>query len=226
LIVKCIFSSLINDLSLKKELPEKPIMITFDDGYESVYHNAIPIMEKYGYKAIIFVVTDYLGKYNLWEAVPFQQTFRHLSEDQILKMREEDHEIASHGKTHRYLPLLNQSALYEEIHESKAYLEKILKDKIISFCYPYGRSSDETIRIVREAGYKYATSNVKIDNGGFNLFSLRRRSIYSTDSLRTFKTKISSNNSVDFTYLSEILIQKGAWAGIGINFLRQSIYHF
>jgi peptidoglycan/xylan/chitin deacetylase (PgdA/CDA1 family) len=214
------------DLTSKKELPEKPIIITFDDGYENVYHNATPIMEKYGYKAVIFVVTDYLGKYNLWEAVPFQQRFKHLSKDQILKMREQDHEIASHGKMHQYLPFLNQLALYEEIKGSKVFLEQILKEKIISFCYPYGRYSEETVKIVKEAGYKYATSNVKIDNGGYNPFSLKRRSIYSTDSLRAFKTKTSSNTSINFTVLSEILIQKGALASIGINMIRQSIYHF
>jgi peptidoglycan/xylan/chitin deacetylase (PgdA/CDA1 family) len=215
-----------SDITTKSVLPEKPIIITFDDGYESVFQNAAPIMDKYGFKSVVFVVTEYFGKYNLWEAVPFQQKFRHLSIEQITKMRNQGHEIGSHSKMHKYLPILNSSALKEEIEDSKAYLESMLDDKITSFCYPYGRYNDKIKSMVKNAGYKYATSNAKINNYENDPLSLKRRSIYSTDSIKNFKTKITSQSTMNITYLTEILIQKGALASIGINFLRPSKSHF
>ena len=72
------------NLTQEYSLPEKPIIITFDDGYESIYQNAFPILKKYNFMAVVYIITDYIGRFNLWEAAPFQQKFRHLSKDQIL----------------------------------------------------------------------------------------------------------------------------------------------
>jgi peptidoglycan/xylan/chitin deacetylase (PgdA/CDA1 family) len=215
-----------NQLNSNRSLPEKPVIITFDDGYESVYQNAVPIMDSFGFKSVVFIVTSYLGKLNRWEAVSFQRQFRHLSKDQILKLRDRGHEIGSHGKMHTYLPKLDNMALREEIGGSKADLEDILEEEIISFCYPYGRFTERVLSFVENAGYQYATSNPKINNGNLNLLSLTRRSIYSTDSLTSFKAKISSPPHFSPTLLIEILIQKGALASIGLNFLKTTKSHF
>ena len=215
-----------NELTAEYLVPKKPIIITFDDGYESVYHNAIPIMNKYEFKSVIFIVTDYLGLYNSWEAVPFQQKYRHLSRDQIIELRSFGHEIASHGKKHKYLPALDSKDLSEEIQGSKNSLESLLDEKISSFCYPYGRYSENIMTRVQEAGYMYATSNLPLNNRNGNPYSLQRRSIYSNDSLNSFISKINRHTSINLAYLSEIIIQKGSLASIGINLFRPAKSHF
>ena len=103
-------------LKPESSIPQKPIIITFDDGYENIYQNAIPILNKYNFKAVIFIVTDYIGRFNIWEAVPFQQKFKHLSESQLQDLNKNDHEIASHTKRHNYLPYMDEYVLKEEIN--------------------------------------------------------------------------------------------------------------
>jgi peptidoglycan/xylan/chitin deacetylase (PgdA/CDA1 family) len=122
---------------------------------------------------------------------------------------------------------LSIEALNDEIKGSKVQLDTVLDEKITSFCYPYGRFNDRIKKIVEEAGYKYATSNLRLSNRhDNNPFSLSRRSIYASDSMNNFKTKISLKSSLNFSYLSEILIQKGSFASIGINFLRPGKSNF
>ena len=59
------------------DLPEKPIIISFDDTYQNVYEYAFPIMKEYNYRGIIFVISDYIGKRNDWEAYSIQRNFFH-----------------------------------------------------------------------------------------------------------------------------------------------------
>lgn len=215
------------DLNPEYRLPEKPIIITFDDGYESIYKNAIPVLNKFNFKAVIFIVTNYIGQINTWESTQFQQKFRHLSVDQIRNLRKNDHEIGSHSKLHNYLPSLNEKMLADEIEGSKAKIDRLLGEEITSFCYPYGRFNDKIIKKVKDAGYRYATSNLRIYNKkNDNPHALIRRSIYMTDSINTYNTKISSKQSLNFSHFTESIIQKGAFASIGINILRRAKSHF
>ena len=214
------------DIKTQNSVPEKPIIITFDDGYESIYQNALPVLEKYNFKSVIFVVSEFIGNYNLWEAVPFQQKYKHISKEHLTKILEKGHEIGSHSKNHFYLPALGKNTLKDEIAGSKNDLENIINGEVVSFCYPYGRSNIKIKNLVREAGYTFATSNAGRGNNNMDMLSLNRRSIYAHDSLRNFKSKVSPNTGFTLTYLSEILIQKGALASIGINLLRPSKSHF
>jgi peptidoglycan/xylan/chitin deacetylase (PgdA/CDA1 family) len=211
----------LKDLRAEVTLPEKPIIITFDDGYENIYHNAVPVLNNCDFKAVIFIVTDYIGRYNAWEAAPFQQKFKHLTEEQILDLKNNGYEIASHGKMHKYLLFLDEDSLMDEIIGSKISLEALIDEEIASFCYPYGRFSKRIIDMVEKAGYRHATANIRLSRRiNNNPLSLNRRSIYTTDSLGIFKSKIISPTSLNITFFAEALIQKGALASIGINAFR------
>jgi peptidoglycan/xylan/chitin deacetylase (PgdA/CDA1 family) len=211
------FSDIVN----QKVLPDRPIIITFDDGYENVYHNALPVLNKYGYRAVIFVVTDYIGKYNNWEPASFQSKYRHLSQDQIRKLSDNGYEIASHSERHRYLPILDPADLLDEIANSKNFIEKIIGGPVLSFCYPYGRYNDKIVDVVKRAGYQYATSNLRLLNSvNTTSHTIIRRSIYSTDTIRTFSSKLKLPFEYSGAYFSELLIQKGALASIGLNLFR------
>jgi len=217
----------LKDLSQEAKLPEKPVIITFDDGYENIYLNAIPVLKKYNFKAVIFIVANYIGHYNTWEAMQFQQKYMHLTEDQIRRLRDEGHEIGSHSKMHNHLPTLSGNKLIDEIKGSKIKLEKLLDKKISSFCYPYGRFNEKIVNLVKEAGYRYATTNLKYDNKkNFNPFTLNRRSIYMTDSQNIFISKIKSQNTLNISYLTESIIQKGSIASIGLNILQRTKSNF
>lgn len=161
--------------------PIKPIIITFDDGYESVYNNALPILDKYGFKSVVYLITDFIGKYNTWEAVSFQQKYKHLSLPQLKDLQKKGFEIASHGKSHRYLPSLKDEEVRDEVENSKKFLEDLTGERTLSFCYPYGKSSKRILELVKKAGYSFAAQNISILNlSHLNPFALTRRSIYAT----------------------------------------------
>ena len=63
-------SDLVSSLQSGEELPGKSVVLTFDDGFESVYTNAFPVLQRYGFPATVFLVADYCGKTNDWPSQP------------------------------------------------------------------------------------------------------------------------------------------------------------
>lgn len=204
------------DLNNGKPIPQKSVIISFDDGYESVYQNAFPILQKYNLTASIFIVANYLGKYNDWESFAIQRKYRHLSKSQILELKKYGYEIASHSLNHYYLPFCSDKTIRREVEVSMKKLEDITGDSVVSFCFPYGKYNQNSLKIVEEAGYKYATGNIQLlgRNKSDYPFNLPRRSIYATDSLKSFSKKLEYSRKINLLYLTEWTIQLGAWTGI------------
>lgn len=123
-------------------LPDNPVIITFDDGAESIYTNAFPILKKYSFRACIFLIVE-------------QST---LKIDQIKEMQGYGMEFGSHTKTHPNLLQVSDEKRREEIWESKKILEERLNTEIIAFAYPYGQGAyDGSVQqIVKEGGYFFA----------------------------------------------------------------------
>jgi peptidoglycan/xylan/chitin deacetylase (PgdA/CDA1 family) len=124
-------------------LPKKPVLLTFDDGYQEHYHRAYPILKKYGLKATYFIVTDDRPK-------------RRYVTDAMLKEMDESGliTIASHTKNHAFLTKLGSAARTDEIKGSKEDLEAILGHSVDYFAYPYGAISPQIEQEVEDAGYK------------------------------------------------------------------------
>ncbi len=207
----------------KKQLPEKPLIISFDDTYQSIFDYAFPIMRKFNYSGVLFVISDYIGKINSWEAYKIQRNFQHADLGMIKAMLDYGFEIASHGKTHEYLPFLSTEKTKNELNESKSFLEKTFNTEIISFCYPYGRYSNKVIEQVTDAGYKCASGNLYFNHYNCNNnYCLQRRSIYSIDNTSTILDKIEFPAKQSLNFFLELLIQKCAYAGI----LKKQLYNF
>jgi peptidoglycan/xylan/chitin deacetylase (PgdA/CDA1 family) len=198
-----------------EKIPDKPIIISFDDTYKSVYENAFPIMKNFKFKGVLFVVSDYIGKRNDWEAYPIQRKHYHASKDEIKEMYENGFEIGSHSKTHQYLPHLNSEGVQSELSRSKQYLEKTFKTDIITCCYPYGGYNNQVLNSAKSCGYTFGMGNLQFSKMNYDsTLCLERRSIYSIDSLSTFIKKINSKSKIKYNFISEWLIQIGAYAGI------------
>ena len=197
------------------ERPAKPVILMFDDGYESIHRFAVPVLEKYGFHAVIAVITGFIGKFNTWEAFGLQRKHRHLTAGQIKDVHAACHEIASHSVTHPYLPALPLRKAVAEISDSKKVLEDITGAEIITFCYPYGRHSKRVCGLLSETGYRYASVNAGLFPKKINhVYAMPRTSIYATDSQRRFIRKIESYNRLSLTHLGQWIIQRGALAGV------------
>jgi peptidoglycan/xylan/chitin deacetylase (PgdA/CDA1 family) len=139
------FATLVDHLNEVGELPTKPVIISFDDGWEDQFVYAIPTLDKYHYSATFFVVTNSVGS----------QGF--LSWSQLRTMRVEGMAIGSHSRSHPHLDKIdNPYILWDQIYTSKQILESQLGAAVDEFAYPYGAYKATTASIVRLAGYKIA----------------------------------------------------------------------
>lgn len=144
-------------------LPEKPVIITFDDGYSDNYLTALPIMEKYGMSATVFVVPSLIS------------TLDYLSWQQVTKMQEQRTEIGSHTMSHVGMNEISLKEQRWEAAESKAVLERQLGTSIRFFAYPYGQLSKEAQQILQEEGYRGACSGIPgLNDSKTNPYALKR----------------------------------------------------
>jgi peptidoglycan/xylan/chitin deacetylase (PgdA/CDA1 family) len=182
--------------------------ITFDDGYEDNYTYAFPIMEDYGVKAALFVVSGFInGDFDITENFDEYKGSAPLSWGQINEMISNGVEIGSHSHTHRNLAKIGKEELEEEINSSKEMIEKHTGREVSGFAYPWGQANyfnGKTIQSVKDAGYKYACSTM---HGGVSdrseAFVLPRIRIDPWDDIEDFKAKISGR--WDFIKYIEIL---------------------
>ena len=123
----------------KIELPEKPILVTFDDGYYSNYEYIFSILKKYNVKASIFVVTDKIGKEIDGK--------KYLSWEQCKEMQDSGLvEIFSHSKKHVFYDKLPVRMIRDDVIESYKIIEENLGRKNLKvFAYPYGAYTKETV---------------------------------------------------------------------------------
>jgi peptidoglycan/xylan/chitin deacetylase (PgdA/CDA1 family) len=140
----------------------KPVIITFDDGYEDNFTNAYPILRKYKVKATVFLIADFIGKPN------------YLSISQINSMKDII-DFESHTMSHRRLTDLNPEQMEYEISKSKTTLENLLNKKIDVIAYPYGSYNEKTIEITKKY-YSYGVTFTfgKYKNGVSDDFKIRR----------------------------------------------------
>ena len=135
-----------NYITRGDSLPPKPIMLTFDDGYESVYHTIFPRLKKRGWPAVYFIVPGTVGK-KIWAKghVSFAQCREMIASGLC--------EIQSHSLTHPDLTKVSAQQLRDELVKSRASLERWLGRPAQFFCYPSGRFDKEVIAATKQAGY-------------------------------------------------------------------------
>jgi peptidoglycan/xylan/chitin deacetylase (PgdA/CDA1 family)/glycosyltransferase involved in cell wall biosynthesis len=121
-----------------KGLPDKPVLLTFDDGYEDLVEYALPVLRRYGFGAAVYVVTGQLGGTNAWDEARGSGTLRLMTAEQIRYWATQGIEFGAHSRTHRNLTTLSANELSEEVGGSGKDLESILGAQVVSFAYPYG----------------------------------------------------------------------------------------
>ena len=130
----------------KGTLPEKPIILTFDDGYKDNYTEMLPILEAHGMTAVVYVITNELGKAG------------YMTVDELKDMQRRGLEIGSHTSDH--LPLTSQDKITQrrQIRESKIFLEWSGLQTIYSLSYPNGAFNSELEELLREENYLTAVT--------------------------------------------------------------------
>lgn len=125
-------------------IPDKSVLITFDDGYKDNYTNAFPILKEFHMNATIFVIPTYLDG----------QTY--MTPDQVKEMSSYGIDIQSHTYTHKRLSDLSYDDQLKELELSKKELGEMTGKEVTTFAYPEGRYNDDTLKAAEKAGYKCA----------------------------------------------------------------------
>ncbi|MER6471818.1 polysaccharide deacetylase family protein [Streptomyces collinus] len=133
-------------------LPARPVLITFDDGYEGVHRHALPVLARHGFPATLFVSTGWIkGAYDTGGGLDTM-----LDWPQVRDLADTGVEIGGHSHTHPQLDQLDDTALRAELAHSTDILTAELGARPVSFAYPYGYSSRRVRQAVRAAGYGQA----------------------------------------------------------------------
>lgn len=132
----------------------KSLLITFDDGLQSIFRYGLPLLEEYAFKATIFCLSGYYGAQSHWDVF---SNNTHLDKEQIRTLHTLGHEIGSHTRTHAYLPFMPEKEVKKELVDSKAELEDIIGSAVTSLSFPFGGWNRDIWQIAREAGYEKAT---------------------------------------------------------------------
>jgi len=133
----------------KGKLPAKPIVLTFDDGYRDFYTDAYPILKKYQAKATQYVISGFLNNKN------------HLTTAQLLEIGKDGLvEIGAHTVHHVWLKGRSLKDVSSEVFQSKVVLGKLIGKPVVSFAYPYGAFDEQAVQIVKDSGFKSATSTI------------------------------------------------------------------
>ena len=130
-------------------LPEKPILLTFDDAYDDTAQFALPILRRYGFGAAVFVVTERLGGTNTWDEADGCGSLQLMTAEQIRSWAEQGIEFGAHSRTHPNLTKLSAAECSAEVAGSKSDLSALLGAPVVSFAYPYGELNDAVCDLVR-----------------------------------------------------------------------------
>lgn len=132
-------------------------VVTFDDGFISVFDNAVPELASRRIPATVFVPTGSLGGPPLWvkdEGAPARKEIVVSAEDLKKLNGSQLVEIGSHSITHRNLAALEPARARAELAESKMTLENILGKPVPLFSFPHGAHNEGLVRLAREVGYR------------------------------------------------------------------------
>ena len=138
-----------------KQLPPRPVLLTFDDAYADLADYALPVLRRHGFGAAVFVVTGQVGGTNKWDEACGSATHRLLTAEQIRDWAAQGIEFGAHSRTHADLTTLSGEELAQEVIGSRDDLSELLGQPVNSFAYPYG-SHNETVRACVEQAFALA----------------------------------------------------------------------
>jgi peptidoglycan/xylan/chitin deacetylase (PgdA/CDA1 family) len=184
----CLTSGEFHDfLNYRKQIPEKSVLITLDDGWKSAFDIAVPILQKYGFTATWFLYTDFIGG------------SKAISWAQVKQLDNMGFDIQVQSKAHTNLGIqLEDESMKEylnrldtEIRQSRILIEKKIGKPCRYMAYPYGATNGIVTAMLKKYGYHGAFTVNRGANPFFvNHYAVHRSLIYGGDDLNRFKKSL------------------------------------
>lgn len=175
-------SELYGFLKEDKKIPEKSVVITFDDGYIGNYTYAYPILKELNLHATIFMISGMLDN----ELYVNEKQLKELSDSDAI-------EIQSHTAMHEHLATLSEEKQLATLKTAKEKLESVIGKPVEYLAYPYGESNKDTRTAAKEAGYKlgFSLDGAMADKSDNN-YNVDRLYISNNYTMEQFITKITT----------------------------------
>ncbi len=155
--------------------PNRPIILTFDDGFDDFYTHAFPVLRCHGFVATLYVTTGFVGATSRWLRRSGEAMHQMLTWDHLRELSQNNIECGAHSHNHLPLDTLPLTLARQEIQQSKQLLEKQLSREVLTFAYPFGYYTSALQEEVCRAGF---TSACAVKNtlctGASNPYALER----------------------------------------------------
>lgn len=135
------------------DLPPRPVLITFDDAYKDLCDHALPVLARYGFPALVFVVTGHVGGHNEFDQKNGCGRLDLMDADEIRHWAQQGIEFGAHTRLHADLTSLATKDAFDEIDGSHFDMAHLLHRPPVSLAYPYGQFNRE---IEERAAGKFA----------------------------------------------------------------------
>ena len=155
--------------------PQRHVFFTFDDGFRDVFEHALPVLRQQGFRGMLFLVADLIGKTNEWQQRAGDIVEPLMDATQVCAWLAAGQQIGAHTCTHPWLTQLPQAEAWEEIVASKKRLEDQFGVAVEHFCYPYGDWNEAVGNMVVEAGFRTAcATSAGVNESDDSPFQLKR----------------------------------------------------
>jgi len=170
-------------------LPERPVVVTFDDGYGDFYANAMPLLKQYGLTATVFQTTGWVGLEGTEK--------RMLNWRELAEVADAGIEIGAHTCKHPQLDQLPDDLLHEELYASKSLLEDKLGMAVPGLAYPFGYSSRKVRQVARDGGYAYAYAvGNAMTTSSADRFALPRMTVQRGTTIDSFRSMVNGQDTL------------------------------
>ena len=189
-------------------LAERPVILTFDDGFADFFTDALPVLKRYKFTATLYITTAFIDGVSQWMRRERETARRMLSWQELSEIAVSGIECGAHTHTHPQLDTLSAPAARNEMVRSKRLLEDHLGQEVSSFAYPYGYQTARLRQLARETGYtsacavRHAKSSLNDD-----AFCLARLMVRGNADLNTFAALLADGPPSSLTVAHSIYLR-------------------
>ncbi len=193
--------ALIDCLKHGSSLPERTVFLTFDDGLENTYTVAFPILEALGFRATVFLATDYIGQKARWYTDAGIPALPMLTWNHINEMKRHGIDFQAHTCSHPHLPQISYQEAKEEMRSSKEVIEHQLGHPVEFFAYPFGEYTPALKELARSLGFVGAcTTEVGLFHPSDDRYAIKRMGLNYTRSTTTAQASVIIDACVRGTF--------------------------
>lgn len=172
-------------------LPSRPVIITFDDGFQDCIEYAVPILQARAFTAVFYLVAELMGQSSRWVIPELGIEFPLADWETARSLEEAGFQCGSHTSTHPHLAALTDEACRDELLRSRLLIEEQLGHPIVHLAYPHGSYDARVERIAAESGYVSACSTQEgVSTPDDDPLALHRVAVSGYDSLGDFITHL------------------------------------